>query len=237
MGSIAFALNRTEQCLESYRKAYALDPQSTNACLDLGCACASFGYTQEAISLFEQVLTAEPNNITARWNRAISLLVIGNLQVGFAEYEKYRSQHAREFFRSPDYFAEPIWDGSDINQKTILLHTDDGYGDTIQFIRYAPLVRARGANVIFTCPKPLLRLLSVLKGVDELLEENAIEEGALPKFDVHAPLLSLPYCLSTNIDNIPKDIPYISLFSQASISQNFPKFLTTTYNLLKVGIV
>ncbi len=239
MGSISLALNRTEQCLEFYRKAYALDPKSTTACFNLGFACAQFGYTQEAISLFEQVLSTEPNNTAARWNRAISLLVTGNLQVGFAEYEKYRWQQRRVFFKRPDFFSEPIWDGSDINQKTILLHADDGYGDTIQFIRYAPLVQSRGAKVIFACPKPLVRLLSVVKGIDQPLEESAIEERALHKFDVHVPLLSLPYCFSTNIDNIPRDIPYISLSHlKLQFQNNLPKipYIPPT-TVVKVGIV
>ncbi len=239
MGRISFVQTNSSECLEFYRKAYSLDRNSTATCFNLGVACAEFGYTEEAISLFERVLVIEPQNIGSGWNRAISLLVIGDLKRGFAEYEKYRWQHRREFFKAPDFFPEPIWDGSEISGKTILLHTDEGYGDSIQFIRYAPLVQETGAEVIFACPSPLLRLFSVVKGIDLLIEESAIEEAASPRFHVHAPLLSLPHCFSTTLDSIPREIPYISF---PTLKLQFQDSLPTIPNIteatcMKVGIV
>ena len=176
----------------------------------------------------------EPENIGAGWNRAISLLMSGDLKRGFAEYEKYRWQHRREFFKAPDCFPEPIWDGSEVHGKTILLHADEGYGDTIQFIRYAPLIQEAGAEVIFACPQPLLRLFSVVQGIHQLVKEDA-----LPKFQVHAPLLSLPYCLSTTLDTIPREIPYIHF---PTLQFQFPDSLPTIPYIpettkIKVGMV
>jgi hypothetical protein len=98
-------------------------------------------------------------------------------------------------------FSQPLWLGTeDIVGKTLLLHAEQGLGDTIQFCRYAKLVKALGARVILEVPKALLGLLSGLEGVDELIEKGK----ALPAFDCHCPLLSLPLAFKTDLTNIPK---------------------------------
>jgi hypothetical protein len=106
----------------------------------------------------------------------------------------------------PCSFPQPLWDGSPLAGRTILLHVEQGLGDTLQFIRYAPLVKALGGTVIFGCPEPLVGLLAGAPGIDSLV----LPEDPLPPFDVHAPLMSLPHLLGTTLQTIPADVPYLS---------------------------
>ena len=122
-------------------------------------------------------------------------------------WELYEWRWKKDTFTSPKRnFSQPLWLGTkDIAGKTILLHAEQGLGDTIQFCRYAKLVKALGARVILEVPKPLLCLLSGLEGVDELI----LMGKALPPFDYHCPLMSLPLAFKTTLESIPNKIPYI----------------------------
>src|SRR5205807_5215884 len=103
-------------------------------------------------------------------------------------------------------FRKTPWDGGSLAGKTILLHTEQGNGDTLQFIRYAPLVKARGGRVLLACPKGMVPLLSTCKGLDGVVAKGE----PLPSFDVHAPLLSLPRLFGTTVRTVPADIPYLA---------------------------
>ena len=102
-------------------------------------------------------------------------------------------------------FAQPTWDGSAIENRTILLHAEQGFGDTIQFIRYAPLLAARGARVVIECQSNLVRLLKGMKGVAGVVAAGA----PLPDFDIHLPLLSAPRAFRTALDDVPSKVPYL----------------------------
>ena len=104
-------------------------------------------------------------------------------------------------------FAQPMWDGSALEGRRILLHAEQGLGDTLQFVRYAPLVRQRGGFVILECQQTLLRLLAGASGIDRLIARG----HPLPDFDCHAPLLSLPAIFRTAIDTIPAAVPYVEV--------------------------
>ena len=105
----------------------------------------------------------------------------------------------------PRPFPQPRWDGGPLGGKTILLHAEQGLGDTLQFIRYAPLVKRRGGTVVVACQRPLIPLLQGCPGIDRL----AAQGDPLPPFDVHAPLLSLPLLFGTDLESIPADVPYL----------------------------
>ena len=113
--------------------------------------------------------------------------------------------------------------------KTILLQAEQGLGDTIQFIRYAPLVKRRGGTVILECQPALLRLLQSCAGVDRLLAQGS----SLPHFDVHAPLLSLPGILGTTLSTIPAEVPY--LFADANLVEHWRQELSPMRGF-KIGI-
>ena len=106
---------------------------------------------------------------------------------------------------TPQSFAQPRWDGGPLAGRTIFLYAEQGMGDTIQFIRYVPLVKERGGQVIVACQSPLLSLLSSCPGIDQVLTGGA----DLPRFDCHSPLMSLPGILGTTLDTIPAKVPYL----------------------------
>src|SRR5262249_6087117 len=126
----------------------------------------------------------------------------GDFERGWDGYE------ARwQFLASPPSIKKPAWGGEDLGGKTILVYAEQGLGDTIQFCRYAPLLRRRGAGrVILACHRQLSRLLSRLQGVDQ----SVIEGEPLPGFDTHAALMSLPGLFGTRLDSVPADVPYLS---------------------------
>ncbi len=129
----------------------------------------------------------------------------GNLAQGFAGYE-WRLQWSKFREQNPARsFHQPRWNGTSLDGKTILLYTEQGLGDTIQFIRYALLVAARGGHVIVECQPLLLNLLQGVTGIQQLISEGS----PLPSFDVHAPLMSLPHLLGTTLETIPANIPYL----------------------------
>jgi hypothetical protein len=143
----------------------------------------------------------KPDYPEAHANHAHACLQAGDWRRGWVEYEWRRKTKPC----SPSRFSQPLWSGESLAGKTILLHAEQGLGDTIQFVRYAPLVKRYDARVIVECQKPLLRLLAGCPGIDRLIGEG--EE--LPAFDVQAPLMSLPAILNTTLENMPADVPYI----------------------------
>ncbi|HEY9876455.1 MAG TPA: hypothetical protein V6D12_23720 [Candidatus Obscuribacterales bacterium] len=103
-------------------------------------------------------------------------------------------------------FSQPVWDGSNLEGRTILLHAEQGFGDTIQFIRYAPLVAGYQGRVFVECYAPLIKLFKCIPGIEQLI----IKGETLPEFDVHAPLMSLPGILGTTLETVPAEVPYLS---------------------------
>jgi hypothetical protein len=142
-----------------------------------------------------------PDRPETRRNRSLLWLVLGDHERGWVEYEwRWRR---KELPHRP--FSRTEWDGSPLEGRTILLHAEQGFGDTLQFIRYAPLVHDRGGRVIVVCQRPLLRILESCPGIERLVAQG----DAIPALDVHAPLLSLPRIFGTTVETIPANIPYL----------------------------
>src|SRR5207245_168916 len=134
----------------------------------------------------------------AHANYALGLIHLAqaDFETGWKLYESRRRVPGPRAVRD---FPQPIWQGSPLSGQTILLHAEQGLGDTIQFIRYAPMVTARGGRVLVQCPVPLVRLLQ-----DQLTIQHIFPDSApLPPFDVHCPLLSLPRIFQTTLQSIP----------------------------------
>ena len=167
----------------------------------LGTIALKQNRVDDALQHYDKLLFSKPAEALVHFNRAVAWLLLGNFDEGWAEYEwRWRWQ---DFVIKP--FATPPWDGSPLAGKTILLHAEQGLGDTIQFIRYAPLVQARGGKVVAACQGSLLRLLSHCRGIDELVAQ----ETYAGKTDEHVPLLSLPHLFKTKLATIPASIPYV----------------------------
>jgi hypothetical protein len=160
------------------------------------------GDLQEALASWERVLQLDAGWIKGRWARSLTLLKMGRLLEGWASYE-YRLQIPELI--PPRDFNAPCWTGKPFQQQTLLITAEQGLGDTIQFIRYAPLVKARGGIVIVECQTPLADLLKSCPSIDQIVASGQ----PLPHYDWHVSLMSLPRIFQTTLETIPSEVPYL----------------------------
>ena len=201
-------LDRPAAAEQSYARALALNPRHAKAWSNRGTALQVLGRTDEALACFEQAVACDPTLADAHWNYAVSLLLNGRLEEGFARYE-WRWKAAASGMKARP-FAQPLWLGGEpLAGRTILLHAEQGMGDTLQFCRYAPLVAAQAARVVLVVPTALRAIMGTLEGVREGRIEVLAFGDALPATDFHCPLLSLPLALGTRLDTIPAPVPYL----------------------------
>lgn len=202
LGVALQTLERHADAAAVYRRALALAPQHVGALTNLGRALQKQARPQEAIVCFERALTLKPDLPEAHWGLATQRLLLGDFVQGWQEYEHRWTLSENHGLRRE--FAAPRWDGGDITGRTLLLHAEQGIGDTLQFVRYAPLLARRGAHVVVLCQPPLKRLLM------EMDDISVVADGEpLPEFDLQLPLMSLPRVLGTTLATIPVDMPYL----------------------------
>ena len=159
---------------------------------------------EEAEQCLRDALAERPDYAEARANLALALLMMGRLEEGWRAYE---SRWQVEAMGGPaPVLSQPRWTGQALNGETVLLYAEQGFGDTLQFCRYAPMVAAAGGRVVLVVPKALRRVMTTLDGVAEVLTE---EDDVLPAFDYHCPLLSLPFAFGTTLQTIPAAVPYL----------------------------
>jgi predicted negative regulator of RcsB-dependent stress response len=225
-GNALIELNRHEDALKDYDAAVAAKPFAF-ALVNRGSALRYLGRTDEAMASFDQAIALDPKLPEAHWNKALLALALGDYGTGFAGYE-WRWRGATEL--EPRGFAQPQWRGEDIAGRTILLHAEQGYGDSIQMLRYLPLVKARGARVLLELPDSLMPLLGPhAEGV------TVFNKGTpLPAFDLHCPLMSLPLAFGTRIDTVPAQVPY--LFAPAERVARMSGRLSHT-GAMRIGLV
>lgn len=192
---------KLDEAIACYRQALASKPDHVEALNNLGLALQEQGQLEEAMADYDQALRLKPDSPNIRLNRAMLLLLTGRFAEGWQEYECRWNVKPLQ----PLTFTQPLWDGSDLGGKTILLYGEQGLGDTIQFIRYAPEVKRRGGRVVLGCQKVLLRIMESAPGIDQFVPFGS----SLPAFDVYAPLLSLPGILKTTPETVPADVPYL----------------------------
>lgn len=193
------ALREAEQ---AYLAALEAWPAFLEAFNNLGMTLRAQGRIEEAIECYCAAIAIDPDCPQPHLNLGMARLFLGDFAKGLPEYEwrlRLPNQHLRRC-------EQPMWDGKPFAGKTILLHPDQGFGDTILFARYAPLVKALGGQVILECQAPLARLLQSLKGADCVIAKGE----PLPPFDLHAPLPSLPYLLKSTLETIPRKHPYLA---------------------------
>jgi tetratricopeptide (TPR) repeat protein len=193
-----------EQAISHYQIVLQLTPGYPEAFEDLANALQEQGRIEAAIALLDRAIALHPDYDRLRGSRIRTKLISGNLQAGFAEYDPWRLGSMSQ----PRPFTQPVWDGSDLNGKSILLYaeTGSGLGDTIQFGRYATLVAQRGGRVIVECQPSLVRLFEQMDDIEAVVASG----NPLPAFDTQASLLSLPYLFKTSLATIPAQIPYLT---------------------------
>ncbi len=203
-GIVLYELRQLEAAVASYDQAIALRPGNAEAYSNRGNALKDLGQLDAAVASYDQAIALRPDIGEVRYNKSLALLLGGDLVAGWELHEwRWATEKMKPMKR---IFPQPLWLGKDsIAGKTILLHSEQGFGDTIQFCRYAKLVSDLGARVILEVPKPLLGLLKQLSWVSDVV----VDGSPLLPFDYHCPLLSLPLAFKTTVDSIPCPTPYL----------------------------
>jgi tetratricopeptide (TPR) repeat protein len=202
LGNTLGALHQWPQALEASRKAAALAPQSSEYAYNLGIALKENGLFDDALSAFRQAQEMAGGHVRAALHQALLELLTGQLEAGWSRYEsRWKQPDAKEV----RHFTQPLWTGQDIAGQTILLHAEQGFGDTFQFLRYVPLVAARGARVLLVVQSDVESLAARVPGLTQLVPNGS----ELPPFDWQCPLLSLPVAFGTTVTTVPAPIPYL----------------------------
>jgi Flp pilus assembly protein TadD len=202
LGDALAALGQHDEPVRQCREAVARAPDSPDALNNLGTALFHARQLPEAIATFRRAIALAPEGAESHFHLGMALLAAGDMPAGWHEYEwRWRTPFLAPTRRD---FAAPLWDGA--AQGTLLLHAEQGFGDTIQFCRYAPLLAASGRRVHLEVQAPLVRLLRRLPGIASVVARG----DPLPDFDAHAPLMSLPSLLGTTLATIPGTIPYLA---------------------------
>jgi tetratricopeptide (TPR) repeat protein len=228
-GVILLKLGFVDEALDCFEKAISINPNYAEAHSNKGFTLHQLNRLEEALPSYDRAVAIRPDYADAYWNKSLTLLLLGNLAQGWRFYEwRWKKKN----FSSPQrQFSKPLWLGTEsIKGKTILLHAEQGLGDTIQFCRYSKLVKELGARVVLEVPKALMGLLNGVEWVDELIEVGKFQ-GV---FDYHCPLLSLPLAFNTELNSIPSPVPYLT--SSHEKYQEWSKRLGTK-NLLRIGLV
>jgi len=198
-------LKQFDAAIESYDRAIVVAPDFAEAYSNRGNAQREFMQLDDAIESYGRAIAIKPDFAEAYWNKSLVLLLKGDFVNGWDLHE-WRWK-LKDFPSQIRNFTQPLWLGREqIVGKTILLHAEQGLGDTIQFCRYVKLVADLGARVILEVPRSLIGLLDGLAGISTLV----VKETSLPPFDYHCPLLSLPLAFKTTAETIPSSRTYLS---------------------------
>jgi tetratricopeptide (TPR) repeat protein len=202
-------MDRFEEALASIDQALHIEPHVVAAHVNRGNALLKLARLEEALASYNEALRLDPEQIDANFNASLTRMCLGDLRRGFKQYE-YRWKK-KEFGSQRREYPQPIWTGDqDLHGKTILLVHEQGLGDTIQFIRYAPMVAAFGANVILGVQPVLKAVAATVPGVKHVFGDGDV----LPDFDFYCALLSLPVAFGTELETIPANVPYIRPYKE-----------------------
>ena len=204
LGLVLAALDRPDDAIGAHRRALALAPGPRRRVEQPRARPAGRNHVDEAIDAFRRALALAPDFTQARWNLALALLAAGSDREAWPYYEARREVASFADLVPPP--SAPRWDGSDPRGRTILLTPEQGLGDAIQFVRFVPLLAARGARVILQAARPLLPLFQDVAGVANVVAAD----DPRPANDAWLPLLSLPGALGLGADDIPAEVPYLA---------------------------
>jgi len=205
-GNAQYALKHLAAAAISYDDAIGLNPDYAEAFFNRGTARMDLKRVEEALADFDRAIALRPDYADAFWNRANGRLLVGRYPEGWRDYE-WRMRAERAGPRGPTWKL-PQWDGrTDLAGKTLLLHAEQGFGDTIMMARYVRSVAKRGARIIFEVPHELAPLLTAFEDVAQVV----VSGQTLPAVDLQCPLMSLPGALGTTVETIPREVPYLAV--------------------------
>ncbi len=237
LGNRCYQQGKLDEAARHYRRCLELDPNFLRARYNLGIVCSDLEQWEEGIQLLQEVIAAEPNHadaynqlsviynhqnrlteaiqvcqtavdlrpdfVLAHFNLSLAILATGDFERGFAEYEWRWQMPSFTPLNAPC----PQWDGGDIRDRTILIHTEQGAGDAIQFIRFVPMVAQRAQRVLLCCPDYLVDLFQPVPGIAKIYPPGQIP---LSEFQTYVPLMSLAHLLKIRLETLPAQVPYLS---------------------------
>ncbi len=218
LGRALLLKDDVDRAVAEFQSVLDMDPAHANALNNLGVALNLMDDRVGARSAFERALAADPDHVDAHFNYSHLLLTEGEFEEGWRHFE-WRLRR-RDYGRK---FDVPQWDGEPLDGRTVLLWSEQGLGDAVQFIRYAPLVAARGGTVIAECRKPVIRLFEHVAGLSGVFENREARD-----YDLHVPMMSLPRIFESDLDSIPASIPYVEGLD--------PTPVAATEGALKIGL-
>ena len=197
---------RLEESLSMYRAALSKDRKSALCWTNLGWVLTQLGRLDEAVGNFRQAILLAPEHAEAHMCLAATLLRMGQFSEGWAEYEWRWKSSAKHFVRPAR--SQPEWRGEPLGGQTLLVESEQGLGDILQFVRYVELLRNNGERIHFRCPEPLQPILREYSTFGDCMIRS---EEALPHFDFFVPLLSLPRIFGTTVETVPANVPYLQV--------------------------
>jgi tetratricopeptide (TPR) repeat protein len=227
LGLMYHEMGELEEAIKQYEQALIIRPDYAEAHYQLGNTLQELARLEEAIKHYQLAISIKPDYAEAHYNMGLTYLLKGALREGWRNYEwRYKTKKFKHYKRVID---KPKWNGTSLKNRTILIHAEQGLGDTIQFIRYAPIVANTGGNVIVECHPGIIHLFESYKNSVTFIGKGE----PLPDFDVHCSLLSLPGILNTTIDTIPSEINYIH--TDKRLASSWKEKLSNS-NKFKIGI-
>lgn len=202
-------MGRFEEALACHDHALRIEPDLVAAHVNRGNALVMLARMAEALSSYDRAVALDVDNVEANFNAAVTRLCVGDYAAGWKQYERrWKKKHLAPHQRR---FPQPMWRAEgDLGGKTILLHAEQGFGDTLSAVRYAPLVAGLGARVVLGVQPALKALMASVPGVAAVVADGE----PLPAFDLHCPLMSLPLAFKTELDTVPANIPYLRAHPQ-----------------------
>lgn len=204
LGIVLKQVGRLSEAEAAFQRALELRPNYGFAVYNLGNVQLELAQFEQASESFATAARILPDFVEPRFNRAMVQLLHGDFATGLAGYDlRWEIKQGKKKRRE---FLAPLWNGEALTGRTLFVYSEQGFGDTFQFIRYASLLKNLGARVVFECRPELMPLLSPCQGVAELVPRG----GELPTHDFQIPLMSLPRVFQTRLDSIPADVPYLT---------------------------
>ena len=205
IGNIMRVLGRDAEALVWFDRSLALCPDAAGTLAEKAIVLTTLHRFDEALATFQRAIAIDPSHAAAEWNLALLQLLLGDFAAGWSGREsRWKISSFSHIYPS---LSQPMWLGEgDIAGQTILVCAEEGFGDTLQFVRYVPMLAARGARVVLMVQDALYPLLKTMTGIAQCLPRSSSE---LPAFDLHCPISNLPLAFGTRLDTIPATTPYL----------------------------
>lgn len=226
LGNLYKETGRLEEALACFEKSVALRSDWPEGLSRLAATYHALDRFPESFQYFERAIAVQPDYADGHWDYALALLAAGRYPDGWREYE-WRWARRQPV---PRDFTQPAWQGEDLRGKRLLVYVEQGYGDAIQFLRFLPLLKDRGAYILLEIHHILIPLVDPAMGMRTIVAAGA----PLPEFDVHVALLSLPHILGITLDNLPATVPYLRV-DKDRVMRFAPRIAAAEG--LKVGLV